>query len=212
MAQARRSWAPLVGVAYVVLMVASFVVGGDTPPIEDSGEEIITFYQDNDAKVIASLLLLGLSAVLFLFFAGLVRSFLRVREGETGWLSAVAFGGAIVSATGMLIFGGLGFTLVDGSDSLPPTAMQAINALNYDLFLPLVAGMAAFLFATGLSGVRSGALPRWLAWIALIFGVALFTPIGFFVFLASLLWVLAASIWMLRGPRTPGTAAQGPPA
>jgi len=109
----------------------------------------------------------------------------------------------------MLIFAGLMFTLGDTAESLEPAATQALNALNADFFFPLAAGMATFLFASGLVVVRSGGLPQWLGWAALVIGVASVTPVGFFAFLASILWVLVASIVLALG-RAGGPAASAP--
>lgn len=199
MAQARRSLAPLTGVVFVVLLVVAFTISGEGPMTDASQQEIVSFYSDNDAKVIGGAILFGWGAVFFLFFTGSLRSVLRSAEGSTGWLSAVAFGGGVVAAGGMLISAGLGFTLADAADNVDPTALQAINALVANLFLPLGAGLTTMLFATGLVVVRTKALPVWLGWAALVLAVAEFTPIGFFAFLASLLWVFVTSILMTRG-------------
>jgi hypothetical protein len=210
MAQRQRSLAPLTGVVFVVLLVAAFITGGETPAVDDSAEEVVSFYQDNEAKVVIGSLLFGLGAVLFLFFTGVLRRVLRSAEGPTDWLSAVAFGGGVVAAVGMLIFAGLGFTLSDAADDLPPAAMQTLNALSFDLFLPLAGGMVTLLVATGLSALKTKVLPQWLAWAALVLAVAGFTPVGFFAFLATILWVLVVSILLWRAGATPAPATESP--
>ena len=63
--------------------------------------------------------------------------------------------------------------------------MQAINAIDWDYFIPLAVGLSTFLLATGISAVRHGALPKWLGWVAIVLGIATYTPAGFFAFLAG---------------------------
>ncbi len=208
MAQAPRArdwqrWAPLTGVVFVVLLVLSFIVVGETPGADDSVGEVVDFYADNEGEMFLSAFLAGLAAVFFLFFVGSLTNVLQSAEGPGGWLSGVARAGGTVAAVGMLIFGGISFTLGDVADRLEPEATQTLNALNADFFFPLAGGIAAFLFATGLVAVRTRALPLWLAWAAVVIGVACFTPLGFFAFLASIAWVLAASIVLSRGVTAP---------
>ena len=94
----------------------------------------------------------------------------------------------------MLIFAGISFTLGDTVDTLDPTGVHVLSVLNEDFFMPLAGGTCAMLFAAGLSVLRTGALPRWLGWAALVIAVASVTPAGFFAYLASLLWVLVTGI------------------
>ena len=207
MAQDWRGRTSLTGVVFVILLVASFAVSGETPGADDSVQEVVSFYSENESKVMISAILSGLSAVFFLFFVGSLGSVLQAAEGPIAGLSAVARAGGVVAAVGILIFAGLMFTLGDAADSLEPAAVQTLNALNVDFFFPLAGGMATFLFASGLVAVRSRALPQWLGWAALVIAVAGLTPVGFFAFLASIAWVLAASIVLALGKAGPLTSS-----
>jgi hypothetical protein len=66
--------------------------------------------------------------------------------------------------------------------------------------------------AAGLSTVRHGGLPKWLGWAGIVIGILVFTPAGFFAFLASGVWIALASILLTQARRgapatsTPGTA------
>ena len=44
------AWAPLLGIAFVLLVVIAFLVGGETPTIDDSPQKILDFYNDNDGE------------------------------------------------------------------------------------------------------------------------------------------------------------------
>ncbi len=213
MAQRWERWASLTGAVFAILLVVSFVVSGETPGVDDSAQEVVSFYSDNEAQVLIAAILSGLSAVFFLFFVGSLGSVLRSAEGATAGLSAVALAGGVVAAVGVLIFAGLMFTLGDAADTLEPAAIQTLNALNADFFFPLAGGLATLLFATGLVAVRRRALPGWLGWAALVIAVATFTPLGFFAFLASIAWVLVASLVLAFGRGVaPTVSTQAPPA
>jgi hypothetical protein len=201
------AWAPLLGIAFVILVVISFAVSGETPDVNDSPQKVLDFYNDNDSSQQFAAALLAWGTVLFLFFLGVLRTTLHAAEGGAARLSSVAFAGGIVLAVGMLSFAGFTFALGDAADHLTPQAAQALNALNSDFFFPLAAGLGTLMIATGVCSVRTGALPAWLGWIAILIGIAAITPAGFFGFLAFGLWTIAASIVMWRG----GTGAVAAP-
>jgi hypothetical protein len=194
--------APLTGVLAVVLVVVAFLVGGDTPDGDAPPQEVVSFFTDHDSGQTVAAVLLAYAAAFLVFFAGILRSVLRKGEDAPGGPSAVAFGGALIAAVGMLLFSGLTFTLADFSDSLDPAAAQALNALNEDMFLPLAIGWVVFMLAAGIAWLRSAMSPRWLGWAAVVIGVVSATPVGFIGIPLGGLWILAVSILLARRPAT----------
>lgn len=125
-------------------------------------------------------------------------------------LSAVAFAGAIVFAVGAAVGATLHLALADTPDDIDPVAVQALNALDWDYFIPFAVRMSTLLLAAGISVVRHGALPKWLGWIAIVLVVAAYTPAGFFAFLAGGLWILVTSTLLTvraTAARAPGDNA-----
>jgi len=106
--------------------------------------------------------------------------------------------GAAILAVGAGLFAGITFTLGDFADDLPPQAIQVLNALNQDVFAPLVLGVFAFGVGSGASVLATAALPKWVGWVAIVVGVAALTPLGFFAFLALGLWILIVSGLLLQ--------------
>jgi hypothetical protein len=194
---------PLAGVAMIVLIVIAFVVGGETPNGDDPIRKITSFYRDDDSdQMLAAAFLIWGTAAFLLFASGLWRI---LRNAETERLGASALGlvGAAVLAVGTTLFAGISFTLADFADQLQPAAMQALNALNEDLFPPLALGVFTFLFGAGASIVTTAALPKWLGWVAGILSIVALTPAGFFAFLAMGVWILIVSVVIfLRGARS----------
>lgn len=197
-------FAPLAGAAFTVLFVIGFLAGGDTPSTKATGEDVISHYKDS-GKVLLAVLVMLIGGVLFVFFAGALRDALRGKGQE--WLATVAFGGGLLYALGLAVFGMTQIALSDAADLGQPQVAQALNILDNDNFLPTVLGLAVVLLATGIHTLGSGALPRWLGWVSIVLGVlALAGPAGFIAFLLFPLWVLAASILLYRRPAVVTTA------
>ena len=99
-----------------------------------------------------------------------------------------------------------------GRGRIDPTAVQALQALWDNDFLPILFGWSAPDRA-GLSVVRYGGLPKWLGWVAIVLAVAGATPIGFVAFIGGALWVLIVSVLLAvraRGASAPPAAASPP--
>jgi len=214
--RALERFAPLTGALFVALAVATFIVVGDNAPdVDDPLPDVVRYWSDNDGEEMAGAIMGAYASVLLLWFAGVTRSALRLVEGETGRLSATAFGGLVIAAGGVLVNSAIEFAAADSAGEVSPQTTQALSVLYSDFFFPIIAGFAVFLLAAGLVMVRAGALTSWPGWIAIFLGVVSLSPIGFFGVLGALAWVLAFSIMLfMRGaPAMPGPrpAEPGPP-
>ena len=178
------------GIVYVVLLIGGGSIGG--PDIR------IVFF-------------VGILAFLFfLFFLGNLWSALRRAEGGSGWLSTTAFGGGLMSVTIKVASAApvlaAHYRAGDGLDPQLARTLQDINDASFYLsFFPLAVLLAAF----AIVAIRSGALPKWLGWIAAALGLAFIVggmsgsadlqsewaglPMILFTF-----WVIAVSIALMR--------------
>jgi hypothetical protein len=188
--------AALSGVGFVVFLIASFAVTGEPPTADDDIQEIVDFYSDKESELWLSISLSMVAATLLLFFAGYLRKVLRAAEGEGHVLSALVLAGATILATGAAIDATLNAAMADTVDDVDPVAIQTLNALWNNDYIPMALGALVLTLSAGLSIVRHGALPKWFGWIAIVIAVVLVTPAGFFGFIASGLWVLVASIML----------------
>jgi hypothetical protein len=185
---------PLTGILFVILAIVAVLISGETPSTDDSPEEIVDFYLDNDDAQSASSAVLALGCVALVFFLGSLRRTLRAAAGDEGGLSTVVLVGGLVIAVGVSIFAGIGFTLGDAADDLPPTAILTLNALNSDMFFTVAVGTAVFNLALALAVLRHGGLPRPLGWVALVLGIVGLTPLGFFAFVGTGIVIVWASV------------------
>jgi len=198
---------PLSGVVAVVLTIAAFVVGGETPEAGDPLNEVVSYYSEHDTDLQIASALLALGGFFFLVFSTTIVGVLRRGQAEGGGASALGFAGGIVFTVGVTIFAGLGFAAADVVGDVDPAVVQALNALGADMFFTVAVGTGAFLVGAGIATLKTGALPRWLGWAAVVIGVIALTPAGFFGFIALGIWTLIASVILWRreepGPPAP---------
>jgi hypothetical protein len=197
---------PLSGVVAVVLIIAAFVVGGETPEAGDSIKEVVSYYSEHDTDLQIASALLALGSFFFLVFSTMLAGLLRRAQGDSGGPSALGFAGGIVFTVGVTIFAGLGFTAADTVGDVDPTVVQALNALGADMFFTVAVGTGAFLLGAGIAALKTGVLPRWLGWAAVVIGVVAITPAGFFGFIALGIWTLIVSVMLARRTDTPQPA------
>jgi hypothetical protein len=205
----KRWLAPLTGLAFFILLIIAFAAfAGDTPGA-DEGQKVIDFYTDEKDSQIMSAIGEAIAASLLVFFGGTLRRALRDAEGPEGILSAVAFAGTIIIATGMAIDATITFTLAETADELDPGAAQALSALYENDFIPMAVGVQVFLVAAGLSVLRHGALPKWIGVIALVLGIVATTPIGFVSAIGGSILIAVIGVILAMRMRDHGTGAAG---
>ena len=206
-----REWlAPLTGVAFVVVGIIGFIVGGEPKDADHPANEIVQWYVDNKSSAQVGAVMGVAAGLLLIFFGAYLRRFLQAAAGDRDVLSLVSFIGLVIVAVGFAIDGTILFANAEAADNgVNPVAIQALQALWDNDFLPLVLGVAAFLWATGISIVRTAAFPRWLGWLMILLGVIAFTPIGFASAIGAAILVLALSIALTLRARatTPPPAA-----
>jgi hypothetical protein len=190
-----REWlVPLTGVGFIVVGIVSFIVGGEPKSADDPVREVVAFYVDNKDSVQAGAFIGVAATVLLVFFGAYLRRFLRAAAGDGEMLSIVSFIGIAIVAVGFAIDTTILIALSEAADDINPIAVQSLQALWDNDFVPLALGVLLFLWGTGLSVIRSGVLPKWLGWVMIVLGVLGLTPLGFVSAIGAAILVLALSI------------------
>jgi hypothetical protein len=192
-----RRWnrtAPLTGVALVVLLILSQVLLGNEPGGNASAAKVVAFYSAHHGGIQVSAYLTGLALVFGLFFYGYLSDHIR-RAENSARLAIAAFGGAVLFAVGGALGAGTQLALADVPGRLSPSAAQALNLLqqNVEVFL-IAAGAAGLLIASGLAILRGRQLPAWVGWLGLVLGIASLVPIPNIGAPLAGIWTLVVSI------------------
>jgi hypothetical protein len=197
--------APLTGVAFIVLVILGFVIGGEPPDLEDGTRELVEHYTDNKDSIMVGSAIVGLGAAMLVFFGGYLREVLTA-GGDTGFLPTVAFAGTVIIAIGGAIDSTISFALAETADDISGQSVTTLSALWENDFMPFAVGNFIFLMAMGLSVIRTGTFPKWLGWIMVLVALTSITPIGFVGFLGMAILVLVLSVLLAVRAGRPSTA------
>lgn len=200
-------WAPLTGVVFVIFAIAGFLIAGEPPDVDDSVEDIVEYYVDNDTAIMIGSLLEALGGLALIFFAATLARMVHVRNQVV--LPWVILAGGAVAAAGFGVDASLRFAAADVAGDVEPLAVQTIHIIFADFFYPMVIGFGSFLLAASIAAIRTKLFPAWLAWIGILLAIVAFTPIGFIAALVSLLWFLILSILLFVRERKEPSIAGG---
>jgi hypothetical protein len=192
--------AALGGLGFAVASIAGDVAIGPFPGPATPASQLVPFYAAHHAQVLASGMLLGLSGIFFVPFGLAVWA--RIRQAPA---SPLLSGLAVIATTmvalttlaGAGVYGVLGD--IGAQPGISPAALQAWHIMGSEGSLADGASTFLFLLTAALAGLAARAVPRWLAWPALLLAVLSLLP-GPFGFLASLVflaWTAAAGITLL---------------
>jgi hypothetical protein len=196
-------FAPLAGVVFVVLTVLAFLgLGGDTPDIDSSPQEVAAFFSAHSGREEGAASLLAIAVVFLVLFGTSLRAALRPPGRVSDGWSSFAFGGVLVASAGFLVAAAVRLAIAEAADKhVPPAAVQALNALDNAAFLPFASGLGMMLLGAAGAMIGMAGTMRALGWAALIIGIAAFTPLGELGFFASGIWIILASFALFFRPR-----------
>ena len=197
-------FAPLAGVVFAALTVLAVLgLGGDTPDIDSSPQDVAAFFSAHSGREESAAFLLSVAVVFLVIFGASLRAALRLPEGVADGWSNVAFGGALVASAGFLAAAAVRLAIAEAADKhVPLAAVQALNALDNAAFLSLASGLGIMLLGAAGAMIGMRGRMRGLGWVALIIGVLVFTPLGELGFFASGIWIILASLALFFMPRT----------
>jgi uncharacterized membrane protein YhaH (DUF805 family) len=197
-------WVPLTGVLFVVVAIVGSIVSGEPPGADDPAAEIVSHYEENKDSIQIGAMIYIWAAALFVFFAGYMRRLLDDHAGGRSMLPAIALIGSAIFATGAAIDA--------TAPDVEPTAVQALQALWDNDFMPFALGVSLFFLGIGLAVVRYGGLPKWLGWVAVALGAIALTPVGFVALMAGGLWTIGVGVLLALRGRRAGRAGAPPAA
>ena len=205
-------WGRAAGIAFVVLTVLAFIVGGEPPTVADSAEDVVSYYDGERGQVLISSFLFALALGFWIWFGGTVANSLRER-GE-GRVAATIIGAVSAFVSVQLATAAINAILAHsvaraGEDGV----VQALFGLTWGLDIVAAIPSAVFFLAASLGLRRTLMIPAWLSWAGI--GVAalfilrstnwaregFWSPTGEYLFILiplALLWILTTSIVLFR--------------
>jgi hypothetical protein len=192
-----------------ILAGVVFVIGGfhpDPPGVSAGAQERVQWYLHHKAIMAVSGFGAGYFAVLIAFFTVGVRKLLRSGEaGESTYSSAALVGGIMIA--GASVFDAvLSLASLEAADKGQPAVLTTLAFVGDFGWLPIIAGLAVFYLATGLGGLRTATLPKWLSIVTIVLGVAAVAgPTGVGAWFATPVWLIVVGVLMLRRSGAPSS-------
>jgi hypothetical protein len=182
---------PLAGVAYAALIIAGDLTIGDFPGPDTSLSELSRYFAAHSSQVLTGGELMIWGGLALGLFGIAVWARVRAVAGPPV-VAGLMLVGTAVAVVAELIGAGSYVTLgnIGANPHVTPQALQAWHVGSQ------FGGGGGTLLMLGLfgAGVFSPAVPRWLAWSALVLAVAEVTPYGFLASMLVLLWTAVAGI------------------
>jgi hypothetical protein len=203
-------WIGGLGIVYAICYaIGFFVLTNKEPSLKASPSRVVSYFSTHNTSGTVGVFAVVFACIAFAFFAGAVRNVIDASDGAGRRLSAIATTGTAVYVSGLLLMVAIRVTLLDAAHNHQPAIASVLSYLDHDNFFPMVAGLAIFLLATGISIVRTATLPAWLGWSAVAVGILAATgPLGAIASVVAPLWALCAAVVLVT--RTHPTSDPGP--
>lgn len=198
--------APLSGVLFAVLLIASFLVDSNTdfmPP----ADEIVAYLTDGPMRVMSAAYLRLLAAAALIWFSGSLHKTIRGFDDDSGRLSLLAFGGGVLAAA-LIAMGAAAVVaaaervwMVEMIDSGAAAALYDMAGIAIGNGASL--GLGVMIGAAGIARIRTTAGSPWIGWSSVGIGLGLLSPYAWAVLALVLIWIPIAGLWMYREQSDP---------
>ena len=207
--------APLSGALAAVFFVAGFLLWGSQPEWLDKPDKIASYFQDDAGRLMAGTYVDLVGVALALWFAGVLRGWLRSHDAGSGRIANTAFGGLVAAGACFLAADAVFFAAAaranDDNVLNPVYASTMFDTSNGLAYIGASFGLGVAFAATAVAAFRHAALPRWLAFPTAVLAVLLLSPMSWIGVLISIPWLLVTSVYLYRA-MAPAPATASPPA
>ncbi len=191
--------APLSGVLFGVLLIASYLIDPNTdfmPP----ADEVVAHLEEGPLRVMAGAYVRLLAAAGLVWFGASLHESLK-RRGD-GRLALLSFGGGLMAAS-LIAVGSIATVAAAERVLINETIDPGAAAALFDIAgiatgngAPI--GFAILIGAAGLALLGAAGQRAWVGWTSVVIALGLLSPYGWMILAAVLIWVPAAGIWMYR--------------
>ena len=198
-------WAGLGGIVYVALfIVGSILLFAGSPDGDAAPAKVVAWYRDSGHRdrVGFGWVCAGLGLFFFLWFVGALREAVRSIDGDGLYARMTTIGGVVYASLALAAIAvNMGIRTMNDDTyqhQVFPELIHAANDAGYVLHATGGAGAAAMIFAATLAAMRARRIAPWLGWLGLLCGLAALASIAFFPQLLLALWIVGASVALLR--------------
>jgi len=198
-------WAALGGILYVALfIVGTILLFSGEPDGDATPAQVVAYYRDSGHrdKIGFGWIAAGLGLFFFLWFVGALREAIRSIDGDGLYARMTTIGGVVYASLALSAIAlNMGIrTMSDDTyqHEVYPDLIHAANDAGYVLHATGGAGAAAMIFAATLAAMRARRIAPWLGWLGLLCGLAALASIAFFPQVLLALWIVVASVALLR--------------
>jgi hypothetical protein len=193
--------AAVAGILFSVLLTVSLVLIRTTVPA--SPEDAGAWLTDGARTTAFALNVLPFAGVAFLWFIGVVRD--RLGQREDRFFATVFLGSGLLFLATLFASGAVAGGLLRVYASAPRLTIDSglyafSRTVTYEMINVYTLRMAGvFMISTCALSLRTGILPRWMAYVGLVLAVFLLLSLGTFSWapLVFPLWVLLISVHIL---------------
>jgi hypothetical protein len=212
----------MLGIAFVVVWVLKMVGTGVTPPYDDPIGEIREYWENDGRRYLVVQYFGLLAMVIFLlpYMVALTTLLGRAEKGARLW-SNVSLAGGVCFVAITIAINSIWTALALGAGAISDDGMRTLMYLDAAAFYIGVFPFAVFVAAGSLVIVATGAVRRWIGYVGLVDGIALFLAplvvledhseslLGILSFVAIVVgaaWVVVTGVAMLRLREEPAEA------
>jgi hypothetical protein len=208
--------AAVAGILFSVLLLTSLVIVRLAVPEEPP--ETADWIAESAKAVTLALNLVPFAGIAFLWFIGVVRD--RLGEHEDRFFATVFLGSGLLFLatlfTAVGVAGGaIGLVAASSTGELEPGAYVLAHRIAHDMLNVYAMKMAGvFMISTCTLSLRTGIVPRWMAFLGLGLALILLLGIGLFLWVQFVfpLWVLLISVHILMANLRSGSEDDRVPA
>jgi hypothetical protein len=182
---------PLAGVAYAALIIVGDLVIGEFPDADTPLAELSRYFAAHSDQVRTGGELMIWGGLALGLFGIAVWARVREAAGPTVVAGLMLVGTAVAVVSELM--GAVSYVTLGSIGTNPAVTPEALQAWHVG---SQFGGGGGTLLMLGLfaAGVFARVMPRWLAWAALVLGIAAVTPYGFLASMLVLLWTAVTGI------------------
>jgi hypothetical protein len=201
---------PFGGLIFAVIFIAGWLLASDLS-YAPSGAEMQAFYEDSRWLVYTGAYMMVASSFFLIVYAASTWHQMKDHEGIHDVISFLALGGAFVAVALMMANAAIVLAAVDravADSGLTANSAATLADISGALLrVGLAAALGLHIIGVAWASLSSGLIPRWFAWLSLLLGVAMLSPVGCYLMLVAFPWIALVGVLGWKKSKRPRPAS-----